>query len=323
MLQAFRAAVRDAWSVPPEGGRALWRWRIKQGEESAMPVTSMKSLLEAGVHFGHKTGRWNPKMRSFIFTERNGVHIIDLQQTMTRLDKAYEVVRDTAAKGGSVLFVGTKKQAQDIVATEAARASMPYVSQRWLGGTLTNFQTIRKRIDYLINLETRKQVGELERLTKKEQLLLQREMDRLNNRLGGIKELKKLPELLFIVDTRREVLAVKEAMTLGLPIVAMVDTNTDPDPIDYIIPANDDAIRAVQLLTGKMADACIEGRQLRAAQAAERDQAAAAERERQHVFEPDAEEEDEAALAEPLAAGETAPYGVVFEPDPEDVADDL
>jgi small subunit ribosomal protein S2 len=283
----------------------------------------MKSLLEAGVHFGHKTGRWNPKMRSFIFTERNGVHIIDLQQTMTRLDKAYEVVRDTAAKGGSVLFVGTKKQAQDIVGTEAARAAMPYVSMRWLGGTLTNFQTIRKRIDYLINLETRKQVGELERLTKKEQLLLQREMDRLNNRLGGIKELKKLPELLFIVDTRREVLAVKEARALSIPIVAMVDTNTDPDPINYVIPANDDAIRAVQLLTGKMADACIEGKQMRAAQAAERDQAAAAERERQHVFEPDVEEEDEAPLAEPLAVGETATYGVVFEPDPEDVADDL
>jgi small subunit ribosomal protein S2 len=288
-----------------------------------MPVTSMKSLLEAGVHFGHKTGRWNPKMRSFIFTERNGVHIIDLQQTMTRLDKAYEVVRETAAKGGSVLFVGTKKQAQDIIGTEAARASMPYVSMRWLGGTLTNFQTIRKRIDYLINLETRKQVGELERLTKKEQLLLQREMDRLNNRLGGIKELKKLPELLFIVDTRREVLAVKEARALGISIVAMVDTNTDPDPINYVIPANDDAIRAVQLLTGKMADACIEGRQMRAAQAAERDQAAAAERERQHVFEPDVEEEDEAPLAEPLAVGESATYGVVFEPDPEDVADDL
>ena len=288
-----------------------------------MPVTSMKSLLEAGVHFGHKTGRWNPKMRSFIFTERNGVHIIDLQQTMTRLDKAYEVVRDVAAKGGSVLFVGTKKQAQDIVATEAARASMPWVSMRWLGGTLTNFQTIRKRIDYLINLETRKQVGELERLTKKEQLLLQREMDRLNNRLGGIKELKKLPELLFIVDTRREELAVKEARVLGLPIVAMVDTNTDPDPINYVIPANDDAIRAVQLLTGKMADACIEGRQMRAAQAAERDQAAVAERERQHVFEPDADEEDVAPLAEPLAVGDKATYGAVFEPDPEDVADDL
>ena len=288
-----------------------------------MPVTSMKSLLEAGVHFGHKTGRWNPKMRSFIFTERNGVHIIDLQQTMTRLDKAYEIVRDVAAKGGSVLFVGTKKQAQDIIATEAARASMPWVSMRWLGGTLTNFQTIRKRIDYLLNLETRKQVGELERLTKKEQLLLQREMDRLNNRLGGIKELKKLPELLFIVDTRREVLAVKEARTLGLPIVAMVDTNTDPDPINYVIPANDDAIRAVQLLTGKMADACIEGRQMRAAQAAERDQAAAAERERQHVFEPDAEDQDDAPLAEALAAGEKGTYGAVFEPDPEDVADDL
>jgi len=283
----------------------------------------MKSLLEAGVHFGHKTGRWNPKMRSFIFTERNGVHIIDLQQTMTRLDKAYEVVRDVAAKGGSVLFVGTKKQAQDIVATEAARASMPWVSMRWLGGTLTNFQTIRKRIDYLINLESRKQVGELERLTKKEQLLLQREMDRLNNRLGGIKELKKLPELLFIVDTRREELAVREARALGIPIVAMVDTNTDPDPINYVIPANDDAIRAVQLLTGKMADACIEGRQLRAAQAAERDQAATAERERQHVFEPDAEEDDEAPLAEPAAVGESATYGAVFEPDPEDVADDL
>jgi len=283
----------------------------------------MKSLLEAGVHFGHKTGRWNPKMRSFIFTERNGVHIIDLQQTMTRLEKAYEVVRDTASKGGSVLFVGTKKQAQDIIATEATRAAMPYVSMRWLGGTLTNFQTIRKRIDYLINLETRKQVGELERLTKKEQLLLQREMDRLNMRLGGIKELKKLPELLFIVDTRREVLAVKEARALGISIVAMVDTNTDPDPINYVIPANDDAIRAVQLLTGKMADACIEGRQMRAAQAAERDQAAAAERERQHVFEPDAEEEDEAPLAEPLAVGETPTYGAVFEPDPEDVADDL
>ena len=289
-----------------------------------MPVTTMKSLLEAGVHFGHKTGRWNPKMRSYIFTERNGVHIIDLQQTMTRLDKAYETVRDNVANGGIVLFVGTKKQAQDIVTTEATRAGMPYVSQRWLGGTLTNFQTIRKRIDYLVNLETRKQVGELERLTKKEQLLLQRLMDRLNNRLGGIKELKKLPELLFIVDTRREELAVKDAKTLGLKIVAMVDTNSDPDPIDYIIPANDDAIRAVQLITGKMADACIEGQQLRAARAAERDAAAAAERASQHVFEPDAEEEESLApSAEPAGVGGTTTYGAVFEPDPEDVADDL
>src|SRR5512144_1114008 len=159
-----------------------------------MPVTSMKSLLEAGVHFGHKTGRWNPKMRTFIFTERNGVHIIDLQQTMTRLDKAYEAVRDTVAKGRTVLFVGTKKQAQDIVATEATRGGMPHVSQRWLGGTLTNFVTIRKRIDYLLNLETRKQVGDLERLTKKEQLMLEREMQRLNVRLGGIKTMSKLPD---------------------------------------------------------------------------------------------------------------------------------
>ena len=288
-----------------------------------MPVTTMKSLLEAGVHFGHKTGRWNPKMRSFIFTERNGVHIIDLQQTMTRLDKAYETVRDCVANGGVVLFVGTKKQAQDIIATEATRAGMPYVSQRWLGGTLTNFQTIRKRIDYLVNLETRKQVGELERLTKKEQLLLQREMDRLNMRLGGIKELKKLPDLMFIVDTRREELAVKDAKTLNIKIVAMVDTNTNPDPIDFIIPANDDAIRAVQLLTGKMADACIEGQQLRAAQAAERDAEAAAERAQQHVFEPDAEEESLEGAAEPVGASETTTYGAVFEPDPEDAADDL
>lgn len=289
-----------------------------------MPVTSMKSLLEAGVHFGHKTGRWNPKMRSFIFTERNGVHIIDLQQTMTRLDKAYESVRDCVAGGGVVLFVGTKKQAQDIIATEATRAAMPYVSQRWLGGTLTNFQTIRKRIDYLINLETRKQIGELERLTKKEQLLLQREMDRLNNRLGGIKDLKKLPDLMFIVDTRRELLAVKDAKALGIPIVAMVDTNADPDPIDQVIPANDDAIRAVQLLTGKMADACVEGQQMRAALAAERDQAAAAERAQQHVFEPDADDEEATTVEkDPLAAVESATYGAVFEPDPEDVADDL
>jgi small subunit ribosomal protein S2 len=303
-----------------KGAQRGWR---NNKENSVMPVTTMKSLLEAGVHFGHKTGRWNPKMRSFIFTERNGVHIIDLQQTMTRLDKAYETVRDCVANGGVVLFVGTKKQAQDIVATEATRAGMPYVSQRWLGGTLTNFQTIRKRIDYLVNLETRKQVGELERLTKKEQLLLQREMDRLNMRLGGIKELKKLPELMFIVDTRREELAVKDAKTLNIKIVAMVDTNTNPDPIDFIIPANDDAIRAVQLLTGKMADACIEGQQLRAAQAAERDAEAAAERAQQHVFEPDAEEESLEGVTEPVGASETTTYGAVFEPDPEDAADDL
>jgi small subunit ribosomal protein S2 len=281
-----------------------------------MPVTSMKSLLEAGVHFGHKTGRWNPKMRTFIFTERNGVHIIDLQQTMTRLDKAYEAVRDTVAKGRTVLFVGTKKQAQDIVATEATRGGMPHVSQRWLGGTLTNFVTIRKRIDYLLNLETRKQVGDLERLTKKEQLMLEREMQRLNVRLGGIKTMSKLPDLLFVVDTRREMLAVKEAKTLGIPVAGMVDTNSDPDLIDYVVPANDDAIRAVQLLCGKMADACLEGAQMRVALAGERDEAPAA------VATPSAEPQAERELAT-AAIGESRTYGTVFEPDPEDVADDL
>jgi small subunit ribosomal protein S2 len=275
----------------------------------------MKSLLEAGVHFGHKTGRWNPKMRTFIFTERNGVHIIDLQQTMVRLDRAYEAVRDCVVSGGAVMFVGTKKQAQEIVVTEATRAAMPYVSQRWLGGTLTNFQTIRRRVEYLLNLEARQQSGELERLTKKEQLLLTREMARLNMRLGGIKHLAKLPDMLFIVDTRRESLAVKDALALKIPIVAMVDTNCDPDPVDYVIPSNDDAIRAVQLITSKIADACIEGQQLRAATAAERDETAPVP---VATFEPD--KEDEATLDE---QEKPVTYGTVFEPDPEDLEDDL
>mgnify|MGYP001569126185 CR=1 FL=1 len=242
-----------------------------------MPVVSMKSLLEAGVHFGHKTRRWHPKMRSYIFTERNGVHIIDLQQTMGRLDKAYEVVRDAVMKGGTVLFVGTKKQAQENVVQEATRAQMPYVTQRWLGGTLTNFRTMRQRIDYLINLEMRQQMGELERLTKKEQLLIVREIQRLNMRLGGIKEMNKTPDLLFITDVKREALAEAEARSLHIPIVAMVDTNCDPDPVDYVITSNDDAIRAIQLITSKMADACLEGQQLRAATMTERDEEATPE----------------------------------------------
>lgn len=281
-----------------------------------MPVASMKSLLEAGVHFGHKTGRWNPKMRTYIFTERNGVHIIDLQQTMVRLDRAYESVRDCVAAGGTVMFVGTKKQAQEIVVNEATRALMPYVSQRWLGGTLTNFGTIRRRVEYLLNLEMRQQSGELERLTKKEQLMLAREMTRLNIRLGGIKTLIKPPELLFIVDTRREALAVKDALALKIPIVAMVDTNSDPDPIDYIVPSNDDAIRAVQLITSKIADACIEGQQMRAAMATERDAAPTPTT----ATTPAAED----AGAESAGAKVNTPtYGAVFEPDPEDEADDL
>lgn len=229
-----------------------------------MPVVSMKELLEAGVHFGHRTKRWNPKMRPYIFTERNGIHILDLQQTMARLEKAYEVVRDTVAQGGTVLFASTKRQAQESIASEAERCGMPYVNQRWLGGTLTNFRTIRQRIDYLLSLERRQELGEFSRLPKKEALGLQRQIEKLNRRLGGLKEMRRLPNLLFLADVRREAIAVKEAKKLGIPIVAMVDTNCDPDPVDYIIPANDDAIRAIKLITSKMADAVLEGKQIRA-----------------------------------------------------------
>ncbi len=227
-----------------------------------MSVVSMKELLEAGVHFGHHTRRWNPKMRPYIFTERNGIHIIDLQQTLTSLEKAYEVAREIGGHGGSILFVGTKKQAADNLAQEAMRAGMPYVNERWLGGTLTNFRTIRSRARYLIDLENRDMRGELNLLPKKEALLLRRELAKLNNRIGGLKDMTRLPDALFIVDTRREHIAVKEAKTLRIPIIAMVDTNSDPDPINYVIPSNDDAIRAIKLMTSKMADAIIEGRQM-------------------------------------------------------------
>jgi len=203
-------------------------------------------------------------MRPFIYTERNGIHIIDLQQTITALDKAYEAVRDTVVEDGIILFVGTKKQAQESVAEEAQRCGMPYVNQRWLGGTLTNWRTIRQRIDYLSNLEERKERGDFERLPKKEALRLEREIEKLNKRLSGIKDMYRLPDMLFITDVRREATAVKEANKLGIPIVAIVDTNCDPDPIDYVIPANDDAIRAIKLITSKIADAVIEGQNMRA-----------------------------------------------------------
>lgn len=255
-----------------------------------MTVVSMKELLEAGVHFGHRTGRWNPKMRPYIFTKRNGIHIIDLQQTITRLEEAYNLVRDAVSEGGIILFVGTKKQAQESIALEATRCGMPYVNGRWLGGTLTNFRTIRQRIDYLLNLEARQARGEFELLPKKEALGLEREITRLNNRFNGIKEMQGLPDLLFIVDTKRENIAVKEANRLGIPIVAMVDTNCDPDPIDCIIPANDDAIRATRLITAKMADAILEGKQMReAALAEEEEEALEALDITQRVFEPDEE----------------------------------
>jgi small subunit ribosomal protein S2 len=230
-----------------------------------VPVVSMKQLLEAGVHFGHRARRWNPKMKSYIFTERNGIHIIDLQQTMARLEEVYGVIRDTVAEGGTVLFASTKRQAQESIASEAERCGMPYVNQRWLGGTLTNFRTIHQRIDYLLSLERRQELGEFSRLLKKEALGLQRQIDKLNRKLGGLKEMQRLPSLVFIADVRREAIAVKEANKLDIPIVAMVDTNCDPDPIDYVIPANDDAIRAIKLVTSKVADAVLEGQQIRAA----------------------------------------------------------
>jgi small subunit ribosomal protein S2 len=224
-----------------------------------MAVVSMKALLETGVHFGHRTGRWNPKMRPYIFTERNGVHIIDLQQTIVALDKYGQLIQETVAAGGVVLFVGTKRQAQETIAQEAERCGMPYVSRRWLGGALTNWRTIRQRIDYLLNLEARRDRGDFERLPKKEALGLNRQIEKLNGRLGGIKEMRDLPDLLYVVDVRREATAVREANKLGIPIIAIVDTNCDPDQIDYVIPANDDAIRAIKLITSKIADAVLEG----------------------------------------------------------------
>jgi small subunit ribosomal protein S2 len=232
-------------------------------------VLPMKSLLEAGVHFGHRTRRWNPRMKQFIFTERNGIHIIDLQQTMGKLEDAYNFARDTVAQGGQVLFVGTKRQAQETVQAEALRCGMPYVTQRWLGGTLTNFRTIRSRIDYMLKLEERQATGDLDKLPKKEALLLTREMAKLQQRVGGLKDMRRLPKAVFVVDTRHEELAIAEATTLQIPIVAMCDTNSDPDPIAYPIPSNDDAIRAIKLLCGKLADAVIEGKNIRGVLTAE------------------------------------------------------
>jgi small subunit ribosomal protein S2 len=228
-----------------------------------MAVITMKQLLEAGVHFGHRTRRWNPKMRPFIFTERSGIHIIDLQQTMLRIEQYYRMVRDLTAKGGTVLFVGTKRQAQATVLQEADRCNMPYVNQRWLGGTLTNWVTIRQRIDHLLQLERRWDAGEYRNLTKKEQLSIAREIEKLNRRIGGLKTLSALPDMIFIVDTHTEDLAVKEANKLQVPILAMVDTNSDPDPVDYVIPSNDDAIRAVKLIVSVIADAVEEGLRMR------------------------------------------------------------
>jgi small subunit ribosomal protein S2 len=235
----------------------------------------MKALLEAGVHFGHRTRRWNPKMKPYIFTERNGIHILDLQQTIAQIDESYNLVRDTVADGGFILFVGTKRQGQDTVEEESTRCGMPYVNQRWLGGTLTNWRTIRQRIDYLLDLEKKQMRGEFIRLPKKEVGKLEYEIMRLNRRLGGLKDMRRLPNLVFVVDVRREAIAVKEANILGIPIIALVDTNCDPEPIEYLIPSNDDAIRAIRLVVSTMADAAIEGQQIRESMLAEEEEVAA------------------------------------------------
>ena len=234
-----------------------------------MSVISMKQLLEAGVHFGHQTRRWNPKMARYIFTERNGIYIIDLQKTVKKLEEAYNFVRDVATEGKPVLFVGTKKQAQDSVKEEAERAGAYYVNARWLGGMMTNFATIRRRIDRLKQLKAMEEDGTFDLLPKKEVIKLRLEIEKLEKFLGGIKDMKELPGALFIVDPRKERIAVAEAKKLGIPIVAIVDTNCDPDEIDYVIPGNDDAIRAVKLISATMANAIIEGREGQMGAAAE------------------------------------------------------
>ena len=228
-----------------------------------MSVISMKALLETGVHFGHRTRKWNPRMKPYIFTERNGIHIIDLQQTVDALDAGFNLARDKVAGGGSVLFVGTKRQAQETMEAEAVRCGMPYVNNRWLGGTLTNWRTIVSRITELESLEKERDSGGFEKLTKKEAMLRNRKIARLYERLGGLRTMKALPELLFVVDVRREETAIHEANLLEIPVLALVDTNCDPSGVDYVIPSNDDAIRAIKLLTAKLADAAAEGRALR------------------------------------------------------------
>jgi len=226
-----------------------------------MAVVTMKQLLESGVHFGHQTRRWNPKMKPYIFTERNGIYIVDLQQTVTAIEEAYDIVRQIGQNDGDILFVGTKKQAEESIVEESERAGVHYISHRWLGGTLTNWDTIKQRIDYLKELEVMEEDGTFDVLPKNEVSLLMKERDKLERTLGGIKDMPGLPDALFVVDPRKEAIAVHEANILNIPVIAMVDTNTDPDNIDHIIPANDDAIRAIKLITKLMADAYAEGQQ--------------------------------------------------------------
>lgn len=230
-----------------------------------MAVVSMRALLETGVHFGHRTRRWNPKMKPYIFTERNGIHILDLQQTIIKLHELYELVRNTVADGGTIMFVGTKRQAQAPIEAEAIRCGMPYVNQRWLGGTLTNWKTIRQRINHLDTLEKKRDSGEFDGLKKREQLSHERTITKLNSRLGGIRKMNNIPDLVFIVDINTEETAVREANRKNVPIIAMVDSNCNPDVVDHILPSNDDAIRAIKLIVGIMADAALEGQNMREA----------------------------------------------------------
>jgi small subunit ribosomal protein S2 len=304
-----------------------------------VPAVSMRQLLEAGVHFGHQTRRWNPKMRPYIFAERNGIHIIDLAQTAKLLETSLDFVRETVARGEYVLFVGTKKQAQEPIAQEATRAGQPYVNKRWLGGMLTNFMTIKKRIGLLEQLEARQQAGDFERLSKKEAAKLNEELAKLQLTVGGMRKMKRVPGAVFIIDPHRERIAVTEANKLEVPVVATGDTNVDPDEIDYIIPANDDAIRSIRLLCTLIAEACIEGQQERSARAAaepEPEVAVAAEPEYDEsasdelvaalaggaalTFSPD-EEEDEELL--PGARIVTEPVAPVAEATPDEIAAEL
>ena len=268
-----------------------------------MAIANMKELLETGVHFGHRTRKWNPRMKPFIFTERNSIHIIDLQQTLDSLIESYGLVRDIVAEGGNILFVGTKRQAQETIELEARRCGMPYVNARWLGGTLTNWRTIRSRIDELNELERRRDDGELELLTKKEALTITRRIDKLDERLGGIRDMKSVPDLIYAVDVRKEETAVHEANLLNIPVIGLVDTNCDPRGVDFVIPSNDDAIRAIRLLTSTIANAALEGMEMRKDREDDEDQIASAPQEIPATEMTDEELLGEATLAK-LQSGE-------------------
>jgi small subunit ribosomal protein S2 len=286
-----------------------------------MANISMKKLLESGVHFGHRTNKWNPKMRQYIFTERNGIHIIDLSQTVSALQQSLELVQKTVRRGGTVLFVGTKRQAQETIREEAERCGMPYVTERWLGGTITNWKTIKERLKELERLENMQETGEIFRLTKKEGLMIQRDIDRLESRLGGVRKMPGTPDLLFVVDIMREATAVHEANLRNIPVIAMVDTNCDPKNVDYVIPSNDDAIRAIKLIVSYMADAVLEAKAFSEKDEAEEETSASDEETRRRerrairVDEPELSDED-------LLGASTLAKIVVEEEETEQVEDD-